>query len=291
MVILDNFARGKKENLVGCLEDERCSIFPYGGDIRETDILDKAFEGVDYVFHLAAMWLLHCKDFPRTAVDVNISGTFNVLETCVKHKVKKLIYSPSASVYGDAVQLPMTEDHPFNNKNFYGASKSDLQRHKDKGGSLLPEFNLRGFNYRMTDFQGALGVCQLQKAERIMQGRRKIAKQYDEALRSITALVPPSVAKGYRHAYQSYVCLFGGRDKLQNLTIEKIDALNCQRNEFMQYLTDLNIATRQGTHAVHTLGFYRNKYHLNSNDYINAYAADRLSVTLPLYAGMTDEEF
>ena len=80
-------------------------------------------EGVDYVFHLAAMWLLHCKDFPRTAFDVNIGGTFNVLEACVKHKVKKLIYSSSASVYGDAVEVPMTESHPFNNKNFYGATK------------------------------------------------------------------------------------------------------------------------------------------------------------------------
>jgi UDP-glucose 4-epimerase len=80
-------------------------------------------EGVDYVFHLAAMWLLHCKDFPRTAFDVNIAGTFNILEACVKHKVKKLIYSSSASVYGDAVHVPMTEEHPFNNKNFYGATK------------------------------------------------------------------------------------------------------------------------------------------------------------------------
>lgn len=69
------------------------------------------------------MWLLHCKDYPRTAFDVNIAGTFNVLEACVKNNIKKLIWSSSASVYGDAVELPMTEDHPFNNKNFYGASK------------------------------------------------------------------------------------------------------------------------------------------------------------------------
>jgi UDP-glucose 4-epimerase len=123
VVIYDNFARGKMENIEQSLKDERCSIFVYGGDIRETDILDKAFEGIDYVFHLSAMWLLHCKDFPRTAFDVNIAGTFNVLEACVKHKVKKLIYSSSASVYGDAVEVPMTESHPFNNKNFYGATK------------------------------------------------------------------------------------------------------------------------------------------------------------------------
>jgi UDP-glucose 4-epimerase len=123
VIIYDNFTRGKKENIEDCLKDPRCSIFPYGGDIREIDILDKAMEGIDYVFHLAAMWLLHCKDFPRTAFDVNIAGTFNVLEACVKHNVKKLIYSSSASVYGDAVEVPMTEEHPFNNKNFYGATK------------------------------------------------------------------------------------------------------------------------------------------------------------------------
>ena len=123
VILYDNFTRGKIDNIDDSLKDPRCHIFPYGGDIREVDVLDKAMEGVDYVFHLAAMWLLHCKDFPRTAFEVNIAGTFNVLEACVKHKVKKLIYSSSASVYGDAIQVPMTEDHPFNNKNFYGATK------------------------------------------------------------------------------------------------------------------------------------------------------------------------
>lgn len=123
VIIYDNFSRGKHVNIENSLKDPRCSIFPFGGDIRELDILDKAFEGVDYVFHLAAMWLLHCKDFPRTAFHVNIEGTFNVLEACVKHKVKKLIYSSSASVYGDAVEVPMTETHPFNNRNFYGSTK------------------------------------------------------------------------------------------------------------------------------------------------------------------------
>jgi UDP-glucose 4-epimerase len=123
VVVYDNFARGKKEYLSESLNDNRCRIFPIGGDIRETDILNKAMEGMDYVICLAAMWLLHCKDFPRTAFEVNIAGTFNVLEACVNNKIKKLIWSSSASVYGDAVELPMTEDHPFNNKNFYGATK------------------------------------------------------------------------------------------------------------------------------------------------------------------------
>lgn len=123
VVIYDNLARGRKEYLQQSLLDPRCSFFPIGGDIREIDILNEAIKGKDFVFCLAAMWLLHCKDFPRTAFDVNIAGTFNVLEACVKNNVKKLIWSSSASVYGDAVELPMTEAHPYNNKNFYGASK------------------------------------------------------------------------------------------------------------------------------------------------------------------------
>jgi UDP-glucose 4-epimerase len=123
VIIYDNFARGKLSNIENSLKDPRCSIYPTGGDIRETDVLNDAMKGVDYVFHLAAMWLLHCKDYPRTAFDVNIQGTFNVLEACVKNNIKKLIYSSSASVYGDAIEVPMTENHPFNNKNFYGATK------------------------------------------------------------------------------------------------------------------------------------------------------------------------
>ena len=123
VIIYDNFARGKMSNIEDCLKDNRCNIYPNGGDVREIDILNDAMKGVDYVIHLAAMWLLHCKDYPRTAFDVNIAGTFNVIEACVKNNIKKLIYSSSASVYGDAVEVPMTEDHPFNNKNFYGATK------------------------------------------------------------------------------------------------------------------------------------------------------------------------
>jgi len=123
VVIYDNFARGKKDYIEEFLKDDRCSLYENGGDIREIDILNDAMQGIDGVFHLAAMWLLHCKDYPRTAFDVNIQGTFNVLEACVKNNVERLVYSSSASVYGDAVEVPMTEEHPFNNKNFYGASK------------------------------------------------------------------------------------------------------------------------------------------------------------------------
>jgi UDP-glucose 4-epimerase len=123
IVIYDNFVRGTHENLSGSLRDPRVKIYDVGGDITQTDILDSALKGADGVFHFAALWLLQCHEFPRTAFNVNVGGMFNILEGCVANGVKRLVWSSSASVYGDAVEEPMTEDHPFNNKNFYGATK------------------------------------------------------------------------------------------------------------------------------------------------------------------------
>lgn len=121
--IYDNFTRGSEENLAQALKDPRVKVFELGGELMHRDILDAAMKGVDGVFHLAALWLLHCYDFPRSAFEVNIGGTFNVLEAMVNNGVRKLVSSSSASVYGDAVEEPMTEDHPYNNTNFYGATK------------------------------------------------------------------------------------------------------------------------------------------------------------------------
>ncbi|TMQ28799.1 MAG: NAD-dependent epimerase/dehydratase family protein, partial [Nitrospirae bacterium] len=123
VVVYDNFTRGSHENLADALRDPRCKIFEFGGDVLHTDILNVATKGVDCVFHLAALWLLHCHNYPRSAFEVNIRGTFNVLEACMANKVGRLVYSSSASVYGDAVEEPMTESHPLNNTNFYGATK------------------------------------------------------------------------------------------------------------------------------------------------------------------------
>src|SRR5215472_9929308 len=123
IVVYDNFVRGTAENLASALRDPRVRIHEIGGDITQTDILQSALEGADGVFHFAALWLLQCHEFPRSAFDVNVRGTFNVMEACVAAKVRRLIYSSSASVYGDAVREPMDEDHPFNNKNLYGATK------------------------------------------------------------------------------------------------------------------------------------------------------------------------
>jgi len=123
VIVYDNFVRGRMENLAQARHDPRFKVYDIGGDILQTDILEAAMQGVDGVFHLAALWLLQCHEFPRSAFDVNVRGTFNVMEACVKAGVKRLVYSSSASVYGDALSEPMTEEHPFNNKNFYGATK------------------------------------------------------------------------------------------------------------------------------------------------------------------------
>ena len=123
VLIYDNFFRGSRENLTDALRDPRVKIYDVGGDIMQTDILQSAFNGADGVFHLAALWLLQCHEYPRSAFDVNVRGTFNVMEACIAKGVKRLVYSSSASVYGDAVHEPMEEDHPFNNQNFYGATK------------------------------------------------------------------------------------------------------------------------------------------------------------------------
>jgi UDP-glucose 4-epimerase len=123
VIVYDNFCRGTYANLEQALRDPRCRVFEIGGDVLQTDILNAAMKEADAVIHLAALWLLQCYEYPRAAFDVNIRGTFNVLEACVANNIERLVYSSSASVYGDAVEDPMTEDHPYNNWTFYGATK------------------------------------------------------------------------------------------------------------------------------------------------------------------------
>jgi UDP-glucose 4-epimerase len=136
VLIYDNFLRGSRENLSDALKDSRVKIYDVGGDIMQTDILQSAFVGAHGVFHLAALWLLQCHEYPRSAFDVNVRGTFNVMEACIASGVQRLVYSSSASVYGDAIREPMDEEHPFNNQNFYGATK------------ICGEAMLRAFHYR-----------------------------------------------------------------------------------------------------------------------------------------------
>lgn len=188
VIIYDNFTRGRQDNIQEALKDPRCKVYEIGGDILHTDILTKAMENIDGVFHLAAMWLLHCYEFPRTAFDVNIRGTFNVIEAAVAQKVKRVVYSSSASVYGNAVELPMTEDHIYNNDTFYGASKiAGEHMFKSLGVRYkLPWVGLRYMNVYgpRQDYKGAYIAVMHKILDRLENGLRPMvygdgSQQYD----------------------------------------------------------------------------------------------------------------
>jgi UDP-glucose 4-epimerase len=121
IIVLDNFVRGTRKNLENAVRDPRVRVVD--GSITDRELLAGLMEGTDGVFHLAALWLGECVHDPRSALEVNVVGTFNVVEAAQKAGVKRVVYSSSASVYGDALFTPMTEEHPFNNRTMYGATK------------------------------------------------------------------------------------------------------------------------------------------------------------------------
>jgi UDP-glucose 4-epimerase len=174
VIVYDNFARGARGNLELALTDPRVRVFEVGGDILHTDVLDAAMKEADQVVHLAALWLLQCYDFPRVAFDVNIRGTFNVLEACQQNQIERLVYSSSASVYGDAVEIPMEENHPFNNRTFYGATKiageAMCRAFNDRYG--LPYVGLRYMNVygARQDYKGTYIAVIMKILDRLDQG-------------------------------------------------------------------------------------------------------------------------
>jgi UDP-glucose 4-epimerase len=121
IIVVDNFVRGTRGNLERAARDPRVEVRE--GSILDLPFLDQVMEESDFAFHLAALWLHECVHHPRDAVNVNALGTYNVIEAAQRANVGKVVYSSSASVYGDALALPMTEDHPFNNRTLYGATK------------------------------------------------------------------------------------------------------------------------------------------------------------------------
>ncbi len=167
----------------------------------------------------------------------------------------------------------------------HGAELSDLQRHQSKKGFHLPDFKMLGYNYRMTDFQGAMGVAQMEKIDDILSLRDILAKRYCELLKDVSWITLPFTPEGYTHAWQSYVC----KIDVQALgwTVEQG---TYYRDWLMAKLEEEGIATRQGTHAVHTLSFHRSRYGFKNEDFPNSYAADRLSLAIPLYAGLSNDD-
>lgn len=168
----------------------------------------------------------------------------------------------------------------------HGASRTDLARHTGKAGFLLAEYNLLGYNYRMTDIQGAMGSVQMDRAPWILAQRAACAGYYDQALATTPWITLPVTPTNYIHGYQAYVCLF----RPEEPSMQNVLQLHEQRNTLMLALEALGIATRQGTHSPIIQGYYVEKYGFCPEQFPNAYLADRLTLALPLYAQMTEAE-
>lgn len=186
VIVYDNFSRGSEKNLKEAMRDDRLMIVK--GDILHRDLLEKTMEGIDGVFHLAAVWLLHCYEYPETAFDVNIRGTFNVIISAINQKIEKVVFSSSASVYGNALELPMTENHPYNNNTFYGATKiADEHMFKSLGKRYgLSWVGLRYMNVYgpRQDYHGAYTAVMHKIIDRLEEKKKPIlygngSQQYD----------------------------------------------------------------------------------------------------------------
>lgn len=176
IVVFDNFVRGTRENLAKAMTSSKVRVVD--GSITDRDRLRRELDGIDGVFLLASLWLGECVNDPRSAWEVNTLGTWNVVEACLSAGIKRIVYSSSASVYGNALVTPMTEDHPFNNRTTYGATKianeqmlrAIYDQHK------LPYIGMRYMNIygpRM-DYEGTYVSVIMKVLDRIFAGQRPV---------------------------------------------------------------------------------------------------------------------
>jgi UDP-glucose 4-epimerase len=172
IVVYDNFVRGTRANLAAAAKSPKVRIVD--ASITDCERLNREVAGIDSVFLLASLWLGECVNDPRSAWEVNTLGTWNVVEACLEAGVKRIVYSSSASVYGNAVVTPMTEDHPFNNRTTYGATKianEQLLRAMHEQHQL-PYIGLRYMNIygpRM-DYEGTYVSVIMKVLDRIFAG-------------------------------------------------------------------------------------------------------------------------
>ena len=161
----------------------------------------------------------------------------------------------------------------------HGAAISEEQRHKGPRPYLLPEFNLLGFNYRMTDLQGSVGLVQLGKLDQFIAERQHWAEFYREALASLDWLRMPIFPENGNHAWQAFV------------TYVDPEKAPMARNEIMELLQAVGISTRPGTHAVHMLGYYRERFGLKPDDFPSARDCDHNTMAIPLHNRMTADDY
>jgi dTDP-4-amino-4,6-dideoxygalactose transaminase len=213
-----------------------------------------------------------------STIQGRLAGSFG-LAGCLSFHPRKIVTTGEGGMIVTrdeylAKSLRILRDH--------GAETSDHARHHARGGEL-PAFNHLGYNYRMTDIQGALGTSQMAKIQKIIDMRKNLVRAYNRILVDIPWLKIPFCPDGYTHTYQSYVCSL-------HLEGAKAGKIGKVRRGLIEHLSSAGISSRPGTHAVHLLGYYRRKYSLRSQDYPNSRMAHYSTVALPLYPGMTNGE-
>lgn len=161
----------------------------------------------------------------------------------------------------------------------HGASVSEEQRHNGPKPYILPEFNIMGFNYRMTDLQASVGIVQLKKLDLFIDEREQWANYYNQQLKDISWIRKPEFSSDYKHGWQSYVIYVD----------EKKAPMS--RNEMMEKLQQMGISTRPGTHAPHMLEYYANKYNIKPEDFPGAKDCNDYSMSIPLFNKMTKEDY
>lgn len=161
----------------------------------------------------------------------------------------------------------------------HGATLSEEQRHHGPRPYLLPEFDVLGFNYRMTDMQGAMGLVQLSKLYQFIDERSTWAEYYTDALKDISWLTTPKPMADCRHGWQAFV------------THVDPKTAPMSRNDIMERLQDMGIATRPGTHAVHMLEYYASTYNFKPEDFPGAQFCNDHSMAIPLHNRMVKEDY
>jgi perosamine synthetase len=161
----------------------------------------------------------------------------------------------------------------------HGASVSEEMRHAGPTPYLLPDFDELGYNYRLSDLQGAVGVVQMGRLDGLLAQRRQWAGWYAEQLADLAWLRTPVAAPGWEHSWQSYVCVVDD------------DAAPARRDQLMQRLADQGVATRPGTHAVTELGYYRRSLGIEPGSCPVAARLERTTMAIPLHNRMTAEDY
>jgi len=190
------------------------------------------------------------------------------------HPRKSVTTGEGGMVTTNDAKLAATMDKLRN----HGAEISEEQRHRGPRPYLLPEFNLLGFNYRMTDLQGAVGLVQLGKLDRFIAERQERAERYRDGFQRLGWLRMPHFGDG-GHAWQAFV------------TFVDPDSAPMPRNAIMERLQEEGIATRPGTHAVHMLGFYRDRLGLSADDFPAARDCDSQTMAIPLHNRMNQDDY